>query len=396
MSHYPTDLNPAEEQRARQRLAELADRFEENGVLRTPEWREAFLVTWRHPYVPGYYPAMDRPPVLCIDPEQRADWLDAVYSDQTLVTKVQALVLSRALRPATGWMYTSSSTMPSLVLRMLETLDVRNGSRVLEIGTGSGYNCALLCERLGSDHVTSIDIDSELVDLARERLAANGHTPTLAATDGVKGYPDSAPYDRIISTCAVPSIPPTWLEQAAPGAIILTDVHGPLGGTLARLIVDADATAIGRFVSYGTGFMTMRHAVEPETSSWSRLELDEHRSWTSIDPDLVMQEGLFGFVLQWMLPHATRSRSVGDDGEPAVFLLDRDGSRAEVAISATARGYLVRQYGERRLWDEVEQIHQFWQANGQPGYERFGLTATSAGQQVWLDDPDGPHRWTIS
>lgn len=75
--------------------------------------------------------------MLCIDPEQRPNWLDAVYSDETLVTKVRPIPLSRAFRPATGWMYTSSSTMPSLVLRMLETLDVRDGQRVLEIGTGS-------------------------------------------------------------------------------------------------------------------------------------------------------------------------------------------------------------------------------------------------------------------
>ena len=89
---------------------------------------------------------------------------------------------------------------------MLEALEVTDGCRVLEIGTGSGYNAALLCERLGSEHVTSVHIDPDLVALARERLAANGYTPTLAA-DGADGYPRSALYDRIIATCSVPAIP---------------------------------------------------------------------------------------------------------------------------------------------------------------------------------------------
>jgi len=178
VTNYPTDLDCDEERRARARLVEMADRFAEEGDLRTAEWREVFLSTWRHPYVPAYYPTLDGPPILCVDPVQRDAWLDAVYSNQTLITKVMPVPLSRAFAPATGWMYTSSSTLPLLMLRMLEDLDVHDGDRVLEIGTGSGYNCALLCQRLGSEHVTSVDIDPELIDLAhrtprRQRLHAH-------------------------------------------------------------------------------------------------------------------------------------------------------------------------------------------------------------------------------
>jgi protein-L-isoaspartate(D-aspartate) O-methyltransferase len=61
-----------------------------------------------------------------------------------------------------------------------------------------------------------VDIDPELIELAAERLAANGYAPTLAAVDGAGGYPPGAPYDRIIATCGVPAIPQAWLEQAAP------------------------------------------------------------------------------------------------------------------------------------------------------------------------------------
>lgn len=80
-----------------------------------------------------------------IDGSRRGEWLDAVYSDTTLITKVMPVPLSRELRPATGMGFTSSSTLPSLVLDMLEALDVADGHRVLEIGTGTGtgYNAAL-------------------------------------------------------------------------------------------------------------------------------------------------------------------------------------------------------------------------------------------------------------
>jgi len=155
---FPTDLSPAEEAQARTMLTELADRFVARGELRTQQWREVFERTWRHPYVPAYHPDRDTPAVLCLG-ATRSQWLEAVYSDTTLLTKLMPLPMDRTLRPAMTTIYTSSSTLPSLVLNMLELLDVAEGHRVLEVGTGSGYNAALLCERLGSAQITSLDID---------------------------------------------------------------------------------------------------------------------------------------------------------------------------------------------------------------------------------------------
>ncbi len=391
---FPTDLSDEEERVARRRLAELAGSFLDDGTLVDPRWQEAFLRTWRHPYVPAYYPAVDRSCVLCVDGTQRSSWLEAVYSNQTLVTKVVQVPLSRTLRPATTPMYTSSSTLPSLVLRMLETLDIHDGHRVLEIGTGSGYTCALLCQRLGSGQVTSIDIDPELVELARERLAASGYAPTLAAVDGAEGYPPGAPYDRILSTCAVPAIPGPWLEQAAPGAVILTDVRGKLGGTLVRLRVDADGVATGRFVPYAAGFMWMRRTVEPPTPGMVRYDDQLACSTTDLDPALLLEDGLFGFVAQWYLP--TASRGVGSaDGQPVLHLTTPDGAYAEVATTPVDGGFPVTQSGPQRLWDRVVEAHEFWQGAGRPGYERFGLTATPTEQHVWFDTPDSPHRWVL-
>ena len=391
---FPTDLTDDEQDQARQRLAELGDQLTEKGSLRSQVWREVFERTWRHPYVPAFYPDKDAAPVMCIG-DRRSEWLDTVYSDTTLVTKVMTVPLSRSLRPATGHVFTSSSTLPSLVMSMLEDLDVADGHRVLEIGTGTGYNAALLCERLGSTNVTSVDIDPELIDLAGERLRANGYTPTLAAVDGDGGYPAGGPYDRIIATCAVPAIPVAWLDQSTSGTVIHTDVHGPFGGTLVKLIVGDDGTASGRFVPYWTGFMEMRHTVSPADRHWTRHTPDTPETWTAIDPMTVHVNGAFGFVVQWHLPGVAQVQTTDSDGQQAIFLTDHDGNHAEVAVAETPQGYRVRQYGERRIWDRVEEAAAFWKAEGRPTYDRFGITATTDSQHVWFDDPDGPHRWPL-
>ncbi|MFI6030761.1 hypothetical protein [Amycolatopsis magusensis] len=69
----------------------------------------------------------------------------------------------------------------------------------------------------------SVDIEPDLVDLARARLAALGYTPTLAAADGALRLPEYAPFDRIFATCAVPAIPWAWVEQLLTGGTMLAE-----------------------------------------------------------------------------------------------------------------------------------------------------------------------------
>lgn len=392
---YPTDLSPEEQELAQTQLRKLAEKLAADGALRTPQWREVFLRTWRHPYVPSYYPELGAPCLICIDPQRRDEWLDAVYSDQTLITKVEHLPHSRTLRPGTYPVFTSSSTLPSLVLTMLEALEVTGTCRVLEIGTGSGYNAALLCGRLGSDQVTSVDIDPELVDLAAERLAANGYTPTLAAVDGAGGYPPGAPYDRIIATCSVPTVPSAWLRQVTPSGMIMVDVRGQIGGNVVRLTMDNDGTAVGHFLPGYGSFMPLRHtlALPPRGSVW---ETDDEpvESISQVDPVALQYGNEFGFVVQWHLPDVTLHPAT-EDGQAGVHLRALDGSRASIYATSIRGGFPVRQAGPRRLWDRVEEAHAFWRQAGFPSSDRFGITAAATKQYVWYDHPDGEHRWPL-
>ncbi|MGH3826606.1 MAG: methyltransferase domain-containing protein [Pseudonocardiaceae bacterium] len=391
-----TELSPQELELARSRLGELANQFVVDGTLLTPAWRGVFARTWRHPYVPSYYPELGVPPVGAAEPSQRSQWLHAVYTDQTLITKVEQVRFRPPLAPGSYPMYTCSSTAPVLMLTMLEALDVDHGHRVLEIGTGTGYNTALLCERLGSERVTSVDIDPELVALARGRLAANGYTPTLAAVDGAGGYPGCAPYDRIIATCGVLAIPPAWLEQAAPGAVIVVDVHGKIGGTLARLTVDGDGTATGRFLPRWASFMSLRHTLEVEPPRpRPHLDDDPVDSVSVVDPKLLRYDGPFGFLAQWHLPGVTWGPVTSTDGEFGIQLYAPDGSRALARSSPAGPGWQVTQCGPRRLWDRVEDAHEFWRQAGRPHYDRFGITATATEQYIWYDHSDSEHRWRL-
>ncbi|GAA1457426.1 methyltransferase, FxLD system [Nocardiopsis exhalans] len=102
---------------------------------------------------------------------------------------------------------------------MLEHADIGPGMRVLEVGSG-GYNAALIAELVGPDGaVTSIDIDPAVIDRARDCLAAAGYTDRvrLAVADAEHGFPDGAPFDRIIVTAGADDLPPAWTDQLVQG-----------------------------------------------------------------------------------------------------------------------------------------------------------------------------------
>jgi protein-L-isoaspartate(D-aspartate) O-methyltransferase len=135
------------------------------------------------------------------------------YEDAAIVT----------LREADGRPL-SSSSQPLIMAIMLEQLGVSAGDNVLEIGAGTGFNAALLARIVGdTGHVTTVDIDEEIVANAREHLrSAGSRNVTVAAGDGADGHAANAPYDRIILSVAAADIPQSWTDQLAPaGRLVL-------------------------------------------------------------------------------------------------------------------------------------------------------------------------------
>ena len=261
---------------------------------------------------------------------------------------------------------------------MLEALDVDDGMNVLEIGTGTGYNAALLCNRLGSGRVTSIDIDRELVDLARERLRHLSYAPHLAVHDGMSGYPDNAPYARLISTVAVPSIPQAWITQVSDGGRILANLYRELGGGALALLSVSGNQARGNFLTEYGGFMPIRAIRQCAPISLLRAaEVEESVGRETKIAGNILDDPSFAFFAALLIP--AQRLGYTSRGEPEQFwLLGSDGSWAMQTASPEGQ-LVVSQHGPRKLWDALEQAHDDWITVGSPPRQEFGLTVTADG-----------------
>ncbi|MFC5804183.1 methyltransferase domain-containing protein [Streptomyces formicae] len=304
----------------------LVRRIAATGALEDPAWRAAFEEVPRHLFVPYYYVSTfagyerlwcgDR------DPERRGRWLRGAYADGPLATRVRDGQLL------------SSSSQPSLMARMLDALEVRDGHHVLEIGAGTGYNAALLAHRLGDALVTTVELDPEITESARAHLAAAGRHPAVITGDGARGCPGRAPFDRIIATCTPASVPEVWLGQCRPGARILA----PLATGLLVLRVRDAEHAEGRFLHTPAYFVPIRGGAPVRSPVPRPAGL----------PRRAADSDLFDFLL-----------------------------------SLTA-GSL-----------DPHEALSLWQREQRPERERFGVTVSGGRQWAWLDDPEGPYAWPL-
>lgn len=113
-------------------------------------------------------------------------------------------------------------SQPFTVAYQTQALKVQPGMKVLEIGTGSGYQASILCE-VGAE-VYSIERIAPLHERAREILSAMGYQPHLKVGDGTEGWPEHAPYDRILITAAAPEPPRPLLRQLKVGGLMVVPV----------------------------------------------------------------------------------------------------------------------------------------------------------------------------
>ncbi|MFF3937878.1 methyltransferase domain-containing protein [Streptomyces phaeofaciens] len=307
--------------------AELVREIEASGAFAAdPRWRDAFTAVPRHLFVPYYYVSgvggHQRRWGESRDPRAREQWLRGAYEDTPLATRLRDGELL------------SSSSQPSLMALMLAALCVEDGHRVLEIGAGTGYNAALLSYRLGDACVTTVDLDPEITESARRHLAAAGYHPTVVTGDGARGVPERAPFDRIIATCTLASIPRAWVAQCRPGGLILT----PLATGLVALTVRDAEHAEGFFLHTPAYFVPLRGGSRPEP---------EPAAYGGV-PRLARESDLFHFLL------------------------------------ALTRGTL-----------DPQEAYALWGREGMPGRERYGITVAAGAAWAWLDEPEGPYSWPL-
>lgn len=397
-----TTPNVCDDDAARRRK-ELAKVLAQAGVLNDPRWRAAVEVVPRHRFLPGFYLSSDEPgehdltrwePVTAELDQDR--WIDAAYSDVTLVTQFDGDEPDWR-RPVVrfGGAPTSSSTLPSLVVRMWVDAEVDDGHSVLEIGTGTGYSTALLCERLGSAAVTSIEVDAGRLERAADALYGCGYTPTLAVADGLYGYWPEAPVDRIVAACSFRTVPSALLAQSRPGGKVLLTLGGWLYGYARVLLtVDGDGTAEGPLLDGTVSFMAARAHAAPafgNPTHWA-AGLPEigrpvrHTPQRIVDP--TAEAFHLRFLAQCAVPDA-QMLVIGD----VTYLVDVvSGSVASLAREDGR--WTVRQSGRAGLWDRVEAVIDAYDAAGRPGPGSFRLHVRDS--QQWLRHPQMPNLLLLS
>lgn len=184
-SRAPTGASDPEE--ARRYRGELVAAIVERGDVVEPKVIEAMGRVPRHAFVPGAS-------------------LGEAYEDHPLPIG-----------------HDQTISQPSLVALMTQALELDGDERVLEIGTGSGYQAAILS--LLSSHVYTVEIVPALGEMARKRLAELGYANvTVRVGDGYRGWPELAPFDRILLTAAPPKLPEALISQLAEGGVMVAPV----------------------------------------------------------------------------------------------------------------------------------------------------------------------------
>lgn len=339
------------------------------GAVRSTALEHAFATVPRHRCVAGFFTHLDGQGTgSYVEVPQHGpvppDLLAAVYADRPLVTH----------RDPDG-VPTSSSSTPSLMARMLQALRPGPGMAVLEIGSGTGYNAALMSV-LTAPHgrVVSLDTQPEVVAGAAASLSRVGRTGvSVLLADGWEGHPAEAPYDRIIATVGVAGLSPRWLDQLAPDGVAVVPVAH--GGAHPVIAVDRDREGepVGRGVVW-TGFIRSggRLADAGRPPSWPAPQtLTSAGLHTGIVPQL--DDGGYRdlwFSLACLDHRVIRASSGSGEGfglaDPRLGLL-------YVARDA------VQRTGHPRLVDELRALVDRWDRLGRPGPERWSCRLVPAG-----------------
>ncbi|MFI1885768.1 methyltransferase domain-containing protein [Streptomyces jumonjinensis] len=370
----------------------LADSLEESEDLRSPHWRKALEETPRHLFVPSYYLAQDGIPTpwKLVSEVDGKEWLEPIYTNRTLVTQFEGggVELASGLRSGVP---SSSSTQPGLVIRMLELLEVGETDHVLDLGTGTGYQTALIAHRLASSQqLVSADIDPALTSAAAGTLARLGHTPQLRAVDAM-AEEWGCTFDRIIASCALPRIGGSLRSAVREGGRLIANLFPPLNHTLVVLDHQPNGCLEGRFHGDGGSFMTARTGTPPKASD---SKGSAYSSGTTSIPQAAFDSYHFQFLLAAHLPGA--ELQYGSEGSATMRRLVLPGGEWAEATYNGSKPPTWSEAGAEGVWETTERWWKWFNDHDQPTWDRFGLTITPEGSHVlWFEEPTGADVWAL-
>lgn len=330
-------------------------------------WRPAVATIPRHVFLPNWWDATDTGWTAAHGAADHDRWMRTVYGDDSIVTEVAGHHADHA-EPGdhAAGLPTSSSTLPSLVLRMYAHGQLYEGADILDVGTGSGYGAALLAYRFGAQRITTVDVDPYLTKAAAERLAAIDLHPRVETLDATGDLPGT--YDRIVAMVSTRPVPASWLTALRPGGRLVMVISGTSLILTATKLAEPDGPIVaeGHIEWDRAMFMATRHGEGDYPSRTdSATDAEGEHVTTGRYPIVNIAEAWdLRDMLTITTPGVTLATHTHDDRRLTVTLTGDDGSwaRAEAPPGQTPT---VHQSGPRHLWDTVDDIRERWLTTGE-------------------------------
>jgi len=380
----------------------LVTTLKNQGKLSSPLVEDAFRSVPRHPFIEQFYLQdivnhriqWHRRELATISNAEA--WLQEIYTNQPLITTYDENNVP-----------TSSSSSPDAMAIMLEALQLRPGLHVLEIGTGTGYNAALLAHIVGDTHkVFSVEIDTEIAQRAQHKLNhVVGEGVTVYTGNGLDGYAPGAPYDRIIATGSYYKVPLAWLDQLQTGGIIVMNLRGHIGICAFLKIekVGLQRAAHGIFLS-NSEFMELTdinnpsHRVSELISQYLGQPMITQIpfSHAEFDPSLLWDHRL-DFMLQLAFPQMYFTSVYLN---PMLPCLVDVASSTMLVFHPTEQNdtWVVEIKGQKNIWDGVVQVYKLWTEAGRPDVTDYLVDIDDAGKQdviLLSKERNHKYRWTL-
>jgi protein-L-isoaspartate(D-aspartate) O-methyltransferase len=373
----------ADEAEIRATLGRYVDELKAAGAIGPAAVERAFRTVQRHRLLETFY-HRDSEGFRTVEHNPRQpqrDHLALIYADTALATR------------RIGGMPASSTSQASLVAKMLELLDLSEGLKVLEVGTGTGYNAALLAQVVGDQRlVITVDVLEDVVDQTRRLLADAGYPRIqVLLRDGFEGVPEQAPFDRIVATVGCSDLSPQWAEQLAGDGAMLVPLQHASGHPL--VLARKDGAALRGRMVLRTGFIPVRGPLHIE-DMWSlgvRVahpaelvhEHDDRPRFAARRPDEPM--------------------GITDDETDFLFFLGLQDRRAchapqGPALSAGPDGWAalapdgIWWWKDASLARELDRRYREWEARGRPALEDYQISF----RPIDADGDPPPGGWQIT
>jgi protein-L-isoaspartate O-methyltransferase len=295
-------------------------------------------------------------------------WLKKVYTNIQLVTS-----LNQYDKPNV------SSSKPDIMASKIQSLKLQPGHRVLEIGTGTGYNAALVGAIVGPQNVVTIDINETLLAMARARIeSAIGPGVTVLHADGRNLPEDLRNFDAIIVTGSHDHIEPSWIHALNQQGRLIVNWNKCFSKVFFEL-EKQDSGLLGTIASFSGDFMYLHDGggIEPTQLSWdtaaSTIEETDFR-------DELIKNSDFGFFLQIHIPSLIYSRFIGKTSNLSYYVVT-DARQRIVYFSKKVRG-------NASLWKEITLVQEKFGRLGKPGRQEMSLKVDSKGNMTFFHHGD--------